>query len=864
MLNKWNFQLGCAVLSAALIGSGAAAAELTPSQQAAIDRQVVNSEARVAGAERTLERGEAEIKQANTAFAQGLYEESGKHYLAAVKIFQEAEKQFAQLNPETFRSRVEFCRNQIWKCYYYRAQDAMMRADRLASTQEFDQAIALCKEAIEYYPEGAQVLQKRIALYEKRRVAANLRETAEPDKLIPEFTNQNYRIGVLMKQGQELYQAGLYEKSVRKYQEVVLMDPYNAEALHNLRAVYRAMGKGADDRQRNEHRKLVTEMEWKWAVGRWTENEEVSDNQLLEPQERVEIQKSPIQQKLESIIIPKVDFENVSISRIVKYLQDESRRNDPEKVGVNIFLRRYVSPEQIAAQAAKRAADRAAALQRQQSGDVFDSGFAGDDVFAAPADGGDIFSDGLTPEGETAEETDELKVTFFVDNKSLLQAIQNLCNTNNLKYRVERYAVIIAPEEVALDDLDTKFFPLEPSALTEVEGGGSNSEALQKFFEQSGVPFPEGARVIYDPRVSRLIATNTVENLRLIEEILENALSTTEPLVELSAKFIEVDQNDLQELGFDYMISYNPGNSPYPGESDTGSGGSSSGTGGSTSGSGGSTSGSTTTSNSGSLSTDQASHRLSMDDSLTNMNRNAGNDALLVLSGTARDGNFNYRASIFASNQLDSTDTLSSPRVTSLQNKEVFIQMVEERPFAEDYDDGEETISSPGGDNSSDYSIYTYVGPMPNFDEPDDLGITLRTTPQVDLERRTITLEDFNPLVRTFIGYTDYSTVDSDGNVEMMRKPIFDVRDIKTSLTVYDGETVVIGGVIDDQVDVLDDKIPILGDLPLIGRLFQSRYTQAKKRTLLIFLTCRLVKPDGSPFFPAEVRADGIPNFSLD
>ena len=91
--------------------------------------------------------------------------------------------------------------------------------------------------------------------------------------------------------------------------------------------------------------------------------------------------------------------------------------------------------------------------------------------------------------------------------------------------------------------------------------------------------------------------------------------------------------------------------------------------------------------------------------------------------------------------------------------------------------------------------------------------------------------------------------------------PIFDKRSIETDITVYDGETVVLGGVAQDKVEIVNDKIPVLGDLPIVGRLFQSKYTDSQKRNLLVFLTCRLVKPDGSAFFPNETRSRGIPEF---
>ncbi len=830
MAKKWNIQW--MTLAATLVGGVAMAEESalpvvpTPSQQNVINREVVNKTAIEVRAEQTLKRGEDRVREGNVEFAAGRYDNAAVHYLEAVKIYQQAEKQFVALGTESFKSRIDFCRDLIGKCYYYRAQDAILRADELAASLRFDEAIALCKEAMEYYPEGKKVLQARIDNMEKRRSAADLRERGGTEQLIPDKGTQEYRIGVLMKQGRELFRIGEYEKSVRKFQEIILMDPYHSEALHNLRAVYRKIAKEGDLRNAVQHKKAITELEWKWAGPFRHEDEVVSSNALPEAVRKQEQQKSPLQEKLEAISIRKVDFENVSVARIVKYLQDESRRNDPEKEGVNIFLRSFVSEEEKAAAAAKRAAAAAGTGVPAAEGEG-DLGLVAVEAVEAV--------DGVLS-GEAPDNSP--KITFFTsDNTTLLQAIQQLAGAAKLKYRIEPHAVVMAPESVALDDMETEFIPLDPSSLGHLASGGEDPEELKQYL--SGIPFPEGATAIYDPRVSRLIVTNTPENLRSLQLLVDTVLNKPEPQIELIAKFIEVDQNDLQELGFDYMLSYNAANAPY---------------------------------GTGAIGDFGASHRLSFDEALTGMMRNSGTDALFVVSGSARDGNLSYQASVFATNQLDSSDTLASPRILTLQNQEVFIEMTEERPYADEYADSEETISSPGGTNngSNEYSIYTRIGPMPEFGDPEPTGITMRINPiTVDVERQTITLEDFNPQVVTFVGYTTYDSVSSDGAIERMKKPIFDKRDIKTTLTIADGATVVIGGVVDDQVDILNDKIPILGDLPLVGRFFQSRYTRAKKRTLLIFLTCRVVRPDGSPFFPAagrvsDVNVGGVPRFSID
>ena len=78
-----------------------------------------------------------------------------------------------------------------------------------------------------------------------------------------------------------------------------------------------------------------------------------------------------------------------------------------------------------------------------------------------------------------------------------------------------------------------------------------------------------------------------------------------------------------------------------------------------------------------------------------------------------------------------------------------------------------------------------------------------------------------------------------------MRQPLFKVRSINTKVAIYNGATVVMGGMITENRREVEDKIPFLGDIPLIGRLFRSTYEMSEKRNLLIFVTARMVDPAG-------------------
>ena len=79
-----------------------------------------------------------------------------------------------------------------------------------------------------------------------------------------------------------------------------------------------------------------------------------------------------------------------------------------------------------------------------------------------------------------------------------------------------------------------------------------------------------------------------------------------------------------------------------------------------------------------------------------------------------------------------------------------------------------------------------------------------------------------------------------------IKQPLFETRTLTTSVVIWDGQTVVLGGLIKEQTEKIDDKVPFLGDIPFVGRLFRSKVTSRSKRNLLIFVTANLIDPAGN------------------
>jgi general secretion pathway protein D len=81
----------------------------------------------------------------------------------------------------------------------------------------------------------------------------------------------------------------------------------------------------------------------------------------------------------------------------------------------------------------------------------------------------------------------------------------------------------------------------------------------------------------------------------------------------------------------------------------------------------------------------------------------------------------------------------------------------------------------------------------------------------------------------------------------VINQPVFSVREVTTSVTVWDGHTISLGGLISESVIKSQDKVPFLGDIPLAGRLFRSDADKKIKENLIIFVTPRILNADGQP-----------------
>lgn len=175
---------------------------------------------------------------------------------------------------------------------------------------------------------------------------------------------------------------------------------------------------------------------------------------------------------------------------------------------------------------------------------------------------------------------------------------------------------------------------------------------------------------------------------------------------------------------------------------------------------------------------------------------------------------FNVRAVLRALQTRDDVNILSTPQILTSDNQKAEIVVGENRPFP------------TGQSQTSGGNTITTI-------ERRDVGITLRLTPQI-LESNQVKLDVFQEI----------SSVSSEsqtaGSVPL--GVVTNKRSATTSVLVTDGQTAVIGGLIRDNVITGERKIPLLGDIPVLGWLFKFRSKRTEKTNLLIFLTPTIVK----------------------
>ncbi|ALT00055.1 type II secretion system secretin GspD [Lacimicrobium alkaliphilum] len=177
-----------------------------------------------------------------------------------------------------------------------------------------------------------------------------------------------------------------------------------------------------------------------------------------------------------------------------------------------------------------------------------------------------------------------------------------------------------------------------------------------------------------------------------------------------------------------------------------------------------------------------------------------------AMYGVVKDG---WGAVVQAVSTDTNSNVLATPHLTTMDNEEAFFIVGQEVPII--------TGSSTGSNNENPFQTV----------DRQEVGIKLKVTPQIN-EGNAVQL-----LIEQ-----EVSSVSGTTGVDIS----INKREIKTTVIVDDGGTVVLGGLIDEDIQESVSKVPLLGDIPILGHLFSSTSSSKRKRNLMVFIRPKIIR----------------------
>ena len=832
-------------------------------------------------AAREIARREAALPQGVEALARGKAAMEAKDWVRAHEDFRVAVAYLpdAVVSGSNREEAVEgFCESGV-KLAEIRVQEG-----------KYAEAEAICRE----------LLSDRIAPNYRpaQRLLASLQEPGQMNRTMgPKFIAKVEEVRKLLIDADGYFNSGRYDLAFKKYEQVLNLDPYNVAARRGQEKIDNQKTRYGEEAYNETRSRSLWEVQKSWerpvrqygqAVGAITDAfaKDASGT-------------ARITSKLNSIIIPRIEFRDASIREAIDFLRQQSVANDPAeegRKGVDIVLRLTAIGTRTEPPPVGSLADPMAPAPLPTSTDPLAPAAP---VAPAPA---------LAPIASApAINPSDARITITLNQIPLGEALRYIASQAGLKVKVEPFAVSIIPLSEQSADLITKEYRVPPGFITGTLSGSSGALAAPKapaagggggvgtqettggqqlvsretakdFLEAQGVPFPQGTSANFLPQSSRLIVRNTQDNLELVDALVEQANVAGPKQVEIEAKFVEITQNNLKELGFDWLLGqFNIGSERLFG--------------------GGGTTGTAPNRGAGDFPFVQPGGGPVGQFPVTTGNR-SGNlaisanaiDSLLFgvpgasslapgifgLSGVFTDPQF--QLVIRALNQKKGVDLLSAPRVTTKSGQRAVIEIVREFRYPTQFEPPQIPQNFRGGDSfssvlnpvsgtisgNSSNSSFPVTPTTPTAFETRNTGVTLEVEPVVGPDGVTIDL-NLVPQVVEFEGFINYGSPIQTTSTNILgvtqvnvltpnviNQPVFSTRKVTTSVSVWDGQTVVLGGLMREDVQKTEDRTPIIGDIPILGRLFRTNAEQHVKRNLVIFVTARLVNPGGQLVNPND------------
>jgi len=750
-------------------------------------------------------------------------------------------------------------------------QIRLAQINQYLKSDKFSEAVDLCDQFLQDYPGDAQALRfKEIAL-------EKLEEPGKPEEEVKEApppapVEEPVSVEELVAEAEDCILKKDYQRALDKLEEAHKLSPYDIKINKRMKQVREQLTRYSRAYHQAIREELMTEVYDAWT--RRPRRRVLPEEIEAAPAPEVGEPKAEILRKLKTII-PQVEFEDAKLREVVNYLSKQADVNiviDP-----SVFTGGYrpIMPYETTT-----------GLPGETTftpGPTPTPGFLPGAEGTTIGPGGEVlgpggtFLPGVTPgigepttPGPTwTPPTEETGIRISLKNVPLSEVLKYVLRYRNLKYIVEDYAIVVVRVDwIPPEALETEIFRLATTGFGITErpelgqgltgpttelgydpgttgspfgqptsfGPGTGelggpmepgaTETIKNFLLTSGVPWPRfaqpgGSSIIYNRRTGTLIVTNTPTSMVLIRELVR-LWDVPALQVEVEARFVELlhtrwFENSF-ELGMLSPLRFTRGakGGPVPPGVRR------------------------------SYEFDLRPDRLSryFPQLLPTEFPTPDADAFLSLRGILTEPEFQFIW--HAIDQSDWSELLSVPRITTISGQQAQIEVVQELTYPTEYDT--ETINIGGGFGGTTNMISGEVFMVtPGNWEKRDVGIIFNVTPQVSADGKMITLV-LMPEVSDLVKWLNYGN-----ELYPIQQPIFETRNLTTTVHVNDGETIVLGGLITDKTTTYEDKVPLLGSIPFIGRFFRSHAETSSKANLVIFVTARLITSRGTEL--AEERA---------
>jgi type IV pilus assembly protein PilQ len=359
-------------------------------------------------------------------------------------------------------------------------------------------------------------------------------------------------------------------------------------------------------------------------------------------------------------------------------------------------------------------------------------------------------------------------------------------------------------EELAVEPVDTRVFIVDFAKAGEIRG------SIEPLIDPAS-----GGKIQVDSRSNALVITERPSRMNDIQEIIETLDRPTEQVM-IESKFIEINNRDGESKGVNwqslagYGLELGPMTRTYTGE------------------------------NFRNIDADRDNPNQfnGSDDSFNLSNVNGQTSTSLAQSSQSiaqnwytsiagRSDTAVFSADAFsmvisALESVDDIELVSNPTVVTMNNMPASINIGEEYPIPSyRYNDERGTFE------------------VSNF-EYKPIGINLSVTPQIN-SAGFINL-DIKPEISTRSGVVNF------GGASGAEIPIITSRKTSSKVTIKSGYTLAIGGLIQNEVTNEESKVPVLGHIPVMGRLFSSKTRQEDQRNLIVFITAKILSASGATY----------------